>query len=434
MKSRRLQITHLTDNLGFGGTAKSVEVLVKNVNSDQFNSSVICTNTGGVRSDYLQSEGHDVIILDDPLKLRSVICDTVPDLIHYHGSGLDKVYIEQLSSIDDVPFVVTDNFGWPNRSRLNRLADRWYFVSDMARWRYFQLLSVPRTTAKQRKYQRMYNPLSSIDTNSESSPSFTHQFGISPEVPVIGQISRPGGSMKWSSMSTNALIRAAKVVENAVILSVNPPDNIKQQFNRSDISQRVKYITHIDLHHIHTFYDSIDVMAHTSRIGESFGYVIAESLIRGTPVVVNSTPMRDNAQIELVDNGKNGFVANSIKSFAKAVVQLLRDDNKRATFGDAAIRKAQRCYSPKQISKSYEQQYQQVVSENSAQPSNTYRDVDNFGSKYKKMLTDSFGNESLSYRSERLAWKMVSTHIPAYRYFLYHLLRYRRLPDQSIIN
>ena len=40
----------------------------------------------------------------------------------------------------------------------------------------------------------------------------------------------------------------------------------------------------------------------------------------GVPVVTNATPWTDNAQVEVVDNGVNGWVANHPRSFAEAVV------------------------------------------------------------------------------------------------------------------
>jgi hypothetical protein len=38
----------------------------------------------------------------------------------------------------------------------------------------------------------------------------------------------------------------------------------------------------------------------------------------GIPVVTNSTPWTDNAQVEVVDNGVNGWAANHPRVFAEA--------------------------------------------------------------------------------------------------------------------
>ena len=74
-----------------------------------------------------------------------------------------------------------------------------------------------------------------------------------------------------------------------------------------------------ELKDIGDFYKSIDLFWQTSYIGESFGNVIAESFCFKVPVLTDYKHFYKNgrirkklydAQIELVDNYKNGFYAN----------------------------------------------------------------------------------------------------------------------------
>jgi hypothetical protein len=58
----------------------------------------------------------------------------------------------------------------------------------------------------------------------------------------------------------------------------------------------------------------------------------------GVPVVTSSTPWTDNAQLEFVDHGRNGFIANHPRPFAGAVADLLTDDARRAAFAEEAVR------------------------------------------------------------------------------------------------
>lgn len=55
------------------------------------------------------------------------------------------------------------------------------------------------------------------------------------------------------------------------------------------------------------FYSSCDVMVSMSAIGESFGYVNAEAMACGTPVIALSTPLHCNAQSEVVSPGEGGY-------------------------------------------------------------------------------------------------------------------------------
>ena len=90
------------------------------------------------------------------------------------------------------------------------------------------------------------------------------------------------------------------------------------------------------------FYASLDVLAHTSRVGESFGYTLAEAMAWGIPVLVDSTPWADNAQIELVGHNAQGLVAGRPAAFSAALVRLSRDPALRQRLGHSARAEAAR--------------------------------------------------------------------------------------------
>src|SRR5919197_4207676 len=64
---------------------------------------------------------------------------------------------------------------------------------------------------------------------------------------------------------------------------------------------------------------------------EGYGLVIVESSARGVPAVVVAGP--DNAATELVEDGVNGVVAESIEALAAAIVRVQRgsSDLRRST-------------------------------------------------------------------------------------------------------
>jgi hypothetical protein len=81
---------------------------------------------------------------------------------------------------------------------------------------------------------------------------------------------------------------------------------------------------------------ALDVVLHTSSIGESFGYGIAEPMNLGKPVVTHSVPWEDQAQIELVRHGECGYVASTERTMAATIVTLARDTNLRRALGSRA--------------------------------------------------------------------------------------------------
>ncbi|VVB63779.1 Glycosyl transferases group 1 [uncultured archaeon] len=166
------------------------------------------------------------------------------------------------------------------------------------------------------------------------------------------------------------------------------------------------------------FYSSIDVLAHSSKIGESFGYTIAEAMAAKKPVVVNSTPLEDNAQIELVDNFKTGLIANSSQPYARAIGYLLNNKLEREEMGLAGYRKAKRNYDAPSTTRVLEKIYLELAIEKGIdlddRVTSKYKDINYFPSRediisfkgeYDKRLKESFGRQNLSYCLEVLGYK-----------------------------
>jgi hypothetical protein len=159
-------------------------------------------------------------------------------------------------------------------------------------------------------------------------------------------------------------------------------------------------------------YHSIDALTHSSRIGESFGRTIGEAMAARKPVVVNSTPWMDNAQIELVDNGKTGFVANTPKTSAEAVAFLVGHPHDKFEMGLQGYRKAKADYDPRSNIRALEKYYIELLERkkmlNDKELLSEYKEVPYFPSnddirkypmEYQKRLKNYFDNPSLAERS-----------------------------------
>ena len=65
----------------------------------------------------------------------------------------------------------------------------------------------------------------------------------------------------------------------------------------------------------------------------------------GLPVVTHPCPgLRDNAQLELVDHGETGLVADTAEDYGRAVAWLLQNPDQARAMGQRGRAKARRLY------------------------------------------------------------------------------------------
>ena len=102
-------------------------------------------------------------------------------------------------------------------------------------------------------------------------------------------------------------------------------------------------------------YAAADIYTHSSRRGESYGVSLIEAMAAGLPVVVNATPWRDNAQIEVVDHMKTGLIANSAQSFSAAIEHLHDHPELREQMGKQGREKAMHMYNADMVCRSLAQ-------------------------------------------------------------------------------
>jgi glycosyltransferase involved in cell wall biosynthesis len=72
-------------------------------------------------------------------------------------------------------------------------------------------------------------------------------------------------------------------------------------------------------------YSSLDCFVHAARFGESFGYVLTESMLCECPVVTASTPHVNNSQVEVVGHLKGGIVSASLDGLPNALCRMYTD-------------------------------------------------------------------------------------------------------------
>lgn len=420
-----LSVLHVSNQWGIGGTEKAAELFIRNHNSD-YQVAGAALETGGERSEALESSGYDFYYPNDTSELTNVLQDRDVDLIHSHTANAETV--SRAAEAADVPIVVrTDQFGAFFQPDAGHGIDFFFYPTTTVHLRTVLLEEIGIDGDWPKRMATLFNPLDVNDTGGVSD--LREKYDIPADAPVVGKIGRPAPE-KWGQLTVDAFERAASELPEARLFLVGVPEKIRKAIQNRGFEDQVVYAEPLPPEDVNRFYETIDVLAHTSAIGESYGYVIAEAMSNAVPVVVDSIPLRDNAQIELVNNAQTGYVANSATAYGDALARLLQDDEKREQFGRAARSRVHE-FDVSTLVERLEGFYEQLAVEkgvleetNQSVPSYESRreSFKSFSREYERRLDDEFGESDFLHDLERRSWRGI-TRLPTGRKTTYELLR-----------
>ena len=158
-----------------------------------------------------------------------------------------------------------------------------------------------------------------IGITDDEVKAFKNKLGIKESDFVIGKLCRPHIA-KWNDLLLDMMPYLVKLMPNIKFIVQEMPDSRKKLVRRSKHKDHYVLLNKsANDREVALFYKTIDVYVHTSKIGESFGNTLAEAGAFSKPVIINSTPHRDNNQLELVEHMKTGIIANYPQTFARAI-------------------------------------------------------------------------------------------------------------------
>ncbi len=166
----------------------------------------------------------------------------------------------------------------------------------------------------------------------------------------VGSSSNP----KWGKCTIKSFKKVNDKYRKTRLLLVNPPSKIKKEVQKlpkktkNCVTTMGKISSDEKLRKVYT---SAQTFVHASSIGESFGMVLAESMLCGTPVVTLNTPLKDNSQVEVVNHKEGGLVAANKSSFSKAMKTIYKDKNRLKKISRKAKKRADKKYSEKEVKK-----------------------------------------------------------------------------------
>lgn len=370
---RKINVLEVCSTLQYGGGQRNMVTFVKYLRQDIFSITVGVYVGGGPLEKTLQELGVGVVVGHNSVEpLLDVIKKQAIDILHIHRSGgevaIETALIQGAKKINPNLVVVEKNVFGKYDPTVASVMDCSLFQSMMhLNERYLPASGETFNFDKQKVFYNLVDDddFSAYRASPESIAEYKAKLGIKPTDFVIGKVARPVLE-KWSDLLIDMVPYLAREVPHAKIIIIGcPPSRIKR-INRSRYKDFFRILPETDDQRVlHLFYQTIDVLAHSSKIGECNGNTINEAMFWKKPIVVNSTPRKDNGQLEQVVHMVTGIVANTPPTFARALASLASDPVVRAEMGQAGFDQVKKVNDPRFITKQLEKVFIEKMDEKS---------------------------------------------------------------------
>jgi glycosyltransferase involved in cell wall biosynthesis len=331
-----MKILTVVFDLGKGGTQRAAQNFCEGYSVLGHDSRVLAIDGSGHRRKELEANGIAIWAGADDAVIRE-IATWCPDVVHLHTIGIDKAVVEKIKSCCACRYVETNVFS--EYSPLTGYVERSFQLSKWAAFNY-----IARNGAAD-KCSIVPNPIKTDNffrATRQDRQAFRKAHNIPDTAFVFGRVGQ-NFIDKWSLHLIDLFTQFHNTVDSkAVLLMVNPPTAIVDYAGHRNI---MKNVVVIDVLHgddqLRNCYSSIDVFLHIANQGESFGLVLAESLLCETPVVTLNTPWSDNSQSEVVMHMTGGLCANTLGKFFQHMKRLHGDEElrmKMGSYGSQSIR------------------------------------------------------------------------------------------------
>lgn len=367
MKTKKLRVMHVAEDLGVGGLERVVATLCRAVDPSRFESAVLCLREMGPFADELREQGFSVSLLPNTsgrtdylsfLKVARFLREREVDVVHSHNTHafIDGGLGAALSGVRTV--VHTDHArSFPDKRRY-MVAE--HLLSHLA----YRVVGVSSHTSENLvRYERI-SPRkltvipNGIDGSHADRPvdvaAKRRDLGIAASGPVIGV-----GARLMEQKGIEFLLRAmpallARFPDLTLVVAGEGPlaESLKGLAADLGVADHVRFAgVRLDLAELlHVF----DVFVLPS-VWEGLPMVILEALAAGCPVVASDVGGVGTA----VEDGVNGALVppRDPNALAAAVARLLTSPALRARFGEAGRRVFRERFSASAMARRYEALY-----------------------------------------------------------------------------
>jgi len=358
----RHKVLHCVQGLGLGGTEKAACLLACGLSrSGRFETAVWCPQDGP-RAATLRASGVPLFLGGDA---GAVLQRFAPQIAHLHRAGWPQPDLMRsvragLCFLQDgtrQPRIIETNvFGRHDPSPGGKLIDCTLFVSHFCAQRF---AAVEHRQIAMPRYGVLYNPVDTELLGARCLAPERRDYGR----PVLGRISRPDKG-KWSRLALDMLPHLARMRPDFRFHVVGGIPEAEDFVREHALEEQVRFLAPVHNEgELAAFLDDLSVLAHANDTGESFGLVIAEAMAAGLPVVTHPCAgLKDNAQLELVEHGVTGLVADTAEDYASAVAWLFAHPEEARRMGRAGREKAGRLYAVDVVVRQLEDVYATLLS------------------------------------------------------------------------
>jgi len=332
-----MRLAVFLNSLGIGGTEKAASRWAWGLEPRGHEVTVLTLKDGPRRAG-LESRGVRVRVVESSAHaVADALRETAPEVIHAHAPGHPHegdVLGGGLARLPRIPVVQTNVFGHLTNPRENAWTDFRLFISWTSCVQAARRVFLALDENFFRRASVAVYPVDPVESPSAANISaFRKRLGVSDNETLFGRLSRPEPN-KWTDLALNAFMRALQNNRSIKLLLREPPGHVSEKLRTSpDAHHFIVMPATSDPDELRLTMAALDVVLHTSSIGESFGYGIAEPMNLGKPVITHSVPWQDQAQIELVRNGECGLVASTPLTMARAILRLAGDTTLRHEMG-----------------------------------------------------------------------------------------------------
>jgi glycosyltransferase involved in cell wall biosynthesis len=290
-----------------------------------------------------------------------------PDVIHAHMPGFPSTINLLFEAIPKlarrIPVVQTNIFGRLDNPSENPFVDFRLFICWSSCVQAAQRAFHPLNQSFFQRASVAVNPMDPDDGPPDSSiRAFRDELGVKPGEVVLGQLCRPD-PVRWSELPVQAFRAAQQRLGNLRFLIREAPPAAVQSLQRTPDADRFIFLpVTSDPEELRLTTAALDIVLHYSKIGESFGYGVAEPMNLGRPAIVNHAPWLNLGQIELARHQECGFAVTSVADMAEAIVKLGADPDLRRRFGSLAQKHVRALTDPESSLDRLEMAFQCAVS------------------------------------------------------------------------
>jgi glycosyltransferase involved in cell wall biosynthesis len=324
-----MRILTVVIDLDKGGTQRAAQNFCEAYAILGHDSRALALKGGGIRKGELENEKIKVWV-GLSQEVKNEISAWIPEVIHLHSNGYIDEEVTVLKDLyKNARFIETNVFSIP--SSYSNLLDYSYQLSDWCKYLYLSRGGASRSCVKVPYPVKISN---FYKVEGQEVADFKKKYNIPEDTFIFGRIGQAYYG-KWSLYLIDVFERFYNnITQNVCLLVVNPPIEILKYITERKMDDHVIIIDKLDGDdELRKCYSAIDVFLHIANQGESFGQVLAETLLCETPVITFNTPWADNSQSEVIGKNLGGFSANTVNEFYTYMLKLYLNAERREVLG-----------------------------------------------------------------------------------------------------